>query len=137
MTSAKICGENEDKKIMEFRDNQAIYLQIAEVVCENILLKRWLAGEKIPSVRELAISLEVNPNTVMRTYDFLQQKEIIFTKRGMGYFVSDDAESKVLSYRKEDFLLHELPVFFRNIHLLQIDFEELKTRFEAYKQQNF
>ncbi len=92
---------------MEFRDNQAIYLQIAEYICERILLNQWTIGDKVPSVRELAVQLEVNPNTVMRTFDFLQQKEIIFTKRGMGYFVSDEAKEKVLAFRKEEFLGNE------------------------------
>ena len=53
---------------MEFGKDQAIYLQIADLICENILSGEWAAETKIPSVRELAINLEVNPNTVMRTY---------------------------------------------------------------------
>jgi GntR family transcriptional regulator len=118
---------------MEFRDNKAIYLQIAEFICERILLKQWAVGDKIPSVRELAVQLEVNPNTVARTFEFLQQKDIIFTKRGMGYFVDDDAENKVKTFRKDDFLQNDLPIFFKNIQLLEIDFEELKGRFEEYK----
>ncbi len=117
---------------MEFRDNKAIYLQIAEFICERILLKEWAVGDKIPSVRELAVQLEVNPNTVMRTMDFLQQKDIIFTKRGMGYFVAEEAENKVKNFRKEDFLQNDLPPFFKNIQLLGIDFEELKDRFKNY-----
>lgn len=120
---------------MEFRNNQAIYLQIAEMVCENILLSRWPQGDKIPSVRELAVTLEVNPNTVARTYEFLTQKEIIFTKRGMGYFVNEDGKSKALAFRKEDFLKNDLPLFFQNIDLLNIDFEELKARFEIFKEE--
>ena len=62
---------------MEFREKQAIYLQIAEYVCEQILLKRWSLGDKILSIRDLAVALEVNPNTVQRTYDFLQQREML------------------------------------------------------------
>ncbi|HEV7378757.1 MAG TPA: GntR family transcriptional regulator, partial [Dyadobacter sp.] len=56
---------------MEFKDKQSIYLQIADYICEQILLAKWPPGERIPSVRDLASTLEVNPNTVMRTYDFL------------------------------------------------------------------
>ena len=118
---------------MEFRDNKAIYLQIAEFICERILLKQWVVGDKIPSVRELAVQLEVNPNTVARTVEFLQQKDIIFTKRGMGYFVSDDAVEKVLAFKKDDFLQNDLPLFFKNIQLLGIDFEELRGRFGDYQ----
>jgi GntR family transcriptional regulator len=121
---------------MEFRDNKAIYLQIAEFICERILLKQWAVGDKIPSVRELAVQLEVNPNTVARTVEFLQQKDIIFTKRGMGYFVSDEAVEKVLAFKKDDFLQNDLPLFFKNIQLLGIDFEELKGKFEEFKVNN-
>lgn len=117
---------------MEFRDNKAIYLQIAEFICERILLQEWAVGDKIPSVRELAVQLEVNPNTVMRTMEFLQQKDIIFTKRGMGFFVAEEAESKVKTFKREDFLQKDLPPFFRNIQLLEIDFEELKARYNTY-----
>jgi DNA-binding transcriptional regulator YhcF (GntR family) len=66
---------------MNFRDQQAIYLQIADYVCENILLKKWPAGEKLISIRDLAVEIQVNPNTVQRAYDFLQQKDIISNKR--------------------------------------------------------
>jgi GntR family transcriptional regulator len=118
---------------MEFRDNKAIYLQIAEFICERILLKQWAVGDKIPSVRELAVQLEVNPNTVARTVEFLQQKDIIFTKRGMGYFVSDEAVEKAIAFKKDDFLQNDLPLFFKNIQLLEIDFEELKGRFDEFK----
>ncbi len=120
---------------MEFRNNQAIYLQIAEMVCENILVNRWQEEDKIPSVRELAVSLEVNPNTVARTYEFLTQKEIIFTKRGMGYYVSEDGKSNAMAFRKEDFLKNDLPLFFQNIDLLNIDFDELRNRFEIFKKE--
>ena len=53
---------------MEFKDTQSIYLQIADLFCENILLKKWKPGDRIPSVREMAVNIEVNPNTVMRTF---------------------------------------------------------------------
>jgi GntR family transcriptional regulator len=118
---------------MEFRDNKPIYLQITDYVCEQVLLNQWLVGEKIPSVRELAVQLEVNPNTVMRTFEYLQQKEIIFTKRGLGYYVADEAQNIILTIKKEEFLEIELPIFFKNIQLLNIDLEELKLKFEQFK----
>ncbi|HSU51711.1 MAG TPA: GntR family transcriptional regulator, partial [Segetibacter sp.] len=99
---------------MEFRDKQAIYLQISEYVCEQILLNKWLVGEKISSIRDLAVAMQVNPNTVQRAYDFLQQQEIITNKRGVGYFVEEDAMERILIFRKELFVQNDLPVFFRN-----------------------
>ncbi|WP_069660737.1 GntR family transcriptional regulator [Arcticibacter eurypsychrophilus] len=122
---------------MEFSDHKAIYLQIAEYVCEHILLKEWKDEDKIPSVRELAVTLEVNPNTVMRTYELLQSKNIISNRRGIGFFLAEDAMSKVKDYRKTAFIDDELPNVFRNLYLLNIDFEELQSRYQVFIQQNF
>jgi len=122
---------------MEFRDNKAIYLQIAEYVCEHILLGRWKTEEKIPSVREMAVTLEVNPNTVMRTYELLQTKNIINNKRGIGFFVAEDAGVQVKAYRKVQFMEDELPILFRNIYLLNIEFDELEKRYESFVNETF
>jgi len=117
---------------MEFRENEAIYLQIADYAGENILLGKWSLNEKISSVRDLAVELQVNPNTVMRAYEFLQGKGVIVNKRGIGFFVETDAKEKIKSYRKERFLGQELPGFFRNLSLLDISMEEIKKRFEVF-----
>src|SRR4051812_47596050 len=122
---------------MEFRDNQAIYLQIAEYVCEQVLLGKWMPGSKIPSIRELAIFMEVTPNTVQRTYDYLQQEEIFTNKRGVGYFVSEDGVEKILQFRRSLFLQNELPVMFRNMYLLKITAEDVTRRFEKFIEENF
>jgi GntR family transcriptional regulator len=122
---------------MDFREKQAIYLQIADYVCEKILLGQWPPGERIPSVRDLGIELEVNPNTVVRTYDFLQQKCIIFNKRGIGYFAADDANNRITAYRREQFLETELPVFFRTMYLLNIDLKEIEQRYDDFVKAEF
>jgi GntR family transcriptional regulator len=122
---------------MEFKDKQAIYLQIADYICEQILLGKWPPGERIPSVRDLAAMIEVNPNTVMRTYDFLQGKEIIFNKRGIGYSADEYASKKILDYKKERFLATELPEFFKNIYLLSIDMDDLRTRYEKFVEEMY
>lgn len=122
---------------MDFKDNPAIYIQIAEYVCEQILLKKWALGEKIISIRDLAVNMEVNPNTVQRSYDFLQQREIITNKRGVGYFIEDDAMERILTFRREQFMENELPVFMRNIYLLKIDFKEIKSLFDQFVKDNF
>jgi len=117
---------------MDFRDKQAIYLQIAEYVSEQVLLGRWAAGDKIPSVRELAAELEVNPNTVMRTYEFLNQQGVIANKRGIGYFPADDAADTIRTFRRGQFLENDLPQFFKNLTLLGIDLREIETRYDEY-----
>ncbi|HEU4472326.1 MAG TPA: GntR family transcriptional regulator [Flavisolibacter sp.] len=121
---------------MQFRESIAIYLQIADYICERILLKQWKNGERIPAVRELAVQLEVNPNTVMRTYEFLQGHNIIHNQRGIGYFVSPDAIKNAAQYRKTEFIEKELPNIFRNIYMLGMEIEELKPQYENFKKQN-
>ena len=118
---------------MEFKESQAIYLQIGDYVCEQILLGRWKEGDRLLSVRELGVTLEVNPNTVMRTYDLLQGREIIFNKRGVGYFVSEDARQKILQYRKKEFLEQDLPPVFKNMNLLGMTFKELENEYTIYR----
>lgn len=123
---------------MDFRDKQAIYLQIADYVSEQILLNRWgEEGEKIPSVRDLAAELEVNPNTVMRTYDFLSQQGVIANKRGIGYFPAEDANDRIKTYRREQFLANDLPVFFKNMYLLGIELPEIESRYEQFVTTHF
>jgi GntR family transcriptional regulator len=122
---------------MEFRENEAIYLQIAAYVSENIVLGKWPGEHKIPSVRDLAGELQVNPNTVMRTYEFLQNQEVIYNKRGIGFFVSPAGDAKVKAYRKQRFLKQDLPDFFRNLFLLDISLEEIEQRYETFKQEHY
>ncbi len=118
---------------MEFQTKKAIYLQIADFVCEKILLSIWREKEKIPSIRELAISLEVNPNTVMRTYAFLEENNIIQLERGIGYFVSDKAHINTLKLKKEEFLKEDLPHIFRSMDLLKITVDDFKHLYRGRK----
>ena len=101
------------------------------------MLKKWKVDQKVPSVREMAVELEVNPNTVMRTYELLQSKNIINNKRGIGFFVADDALSNVKAYRKMQFMEDELPVVFRNMYLLNIGFDELQIGYNTFVKENF
>jgi DNA-binding transcriptional regulator YhcF (GntR family) len=121
---------------MEFGDNNAIYLQIADHFCENILLQKWNPGDRIPSVREMAVSIEVNPNTVMRTFNYLQDKGIIFNKRGIGYFVTEDGFQKTKALRKEDFVNNDLPRFFKAMSLLNVSMEDLNTYHRQFVNNN-
>jgi GntR family transcriptional regulator len=122
---------------MEFREKQAIYLQIVEYVFEQILLKKWQVGDKVLSIRDLAVALEVNPNTVQRSYDFMQQQGIIANRRGLGFFVEPEAEDKIIAFRRAQFLENELPVFFRNLYLLKIDIAELPPQYLQFISENF
>ena len=117
---------------MEFNENEAIYLQIAGYVSEHILRGQWPPDDKIPSVRELAGDLQVNPNTVMRTYEHLQGQQVIYNKRGIGFFVAPDGARRVQEQRKARFLQQELPAFFRTIRLLGVGLPEIQQRYALF-----
>lgn len=110
---------------MEFSSTQPIYLQIVNWVLEQILSENWKAGEKVMSVRELAVHFEVNSNTVMRSYDYLQNNQILMNKRGIGFFVAENAVEIIKTLRKKQFMEEEVPVFFKHLRLLDIDIQEI------------
>lgn len=118
---------------MDFDNGKPIYLQIVDFFYENILMKRWKEGERIPSVREVAMMVEVNPNTAIRAFNHLQDLEVIYNKRGIGYFVSDDGYTKVLAIKKKEFMEHMLPEVFKKMNLLNISFDDLKNTFNQQK----
>ena len=120
---------------MNFKENKAIYLQIAEQICDMILLGEYKEEERVPSVREYAAIVEVNFNTVMRSFEYLQASGIIFNKRGIGYFVSEGAGENIHSMRKEYFLNNEIDDFFRQIHILGIPVEEIVEMYNKYSKQ--
>jgi GntR family transcriptional regulator len=122
---------------MEFRSNEAIYLQIADYVSDKILLKKWLPETKIPSVRDLAFTLEVNPNTVMRSYEYLQNAEIIYNKRGVGVFVAEDGVKKVKALKKKKFINKDLPLVFKNMYVLGIDLDEIQELYEKFQPERY
>jgi DNA-binding transcriptional regulator YhcF (GntR family) len=116
---------------MEFRQDQAIYLQIADHISDRILSGAWNPEERIPSIRELAEAIEVNPNTVMRSYNYLQDLGIIYNQRGIGYFVAQDARDRTLELKRRNFVRRELPRLFRTMDLLNLscrDLEALRER---------
>ncbi len=117
---------------MDFDNSKPIYLQIVDFFYENILIKRWQEEERIPSVREIAMMVEVNPNTAIRAFNHLQNLEVIYNKRGIGYFVSENGFDKVLQIKRKEFMEQMLPDMFKKMNLLDISFDELKN---AYNQQ--
>ena len=117
---------------MNFKDSKAIYLQIAERIEDEIVQGTYVEDSRIPSVREYAMLVEVNANTVMRSFDYLQTQEIIYNKRGLGYFVAQDARTRIITLRQKLFLNEKLPHFFSELQSLDISMQEIKTRYQAY-----
>ena len=102
---------------MRFKDNKAIYLQIADLICDDILQQKLLEDERIPSVREYAATVEVNANTCARAYDWLQNKDI--------YFVSVGAKTAIMQMKREEFMNETLPDVARQMANLNISMNEL------------
>ncbi len=121
---------------MIFKDSKAIYLQIADKICDDVMTERLTAGSRIPSVREYAASVEVNANTVMRTYDHLAQQGVLFNKRGIGFFISDDARDRIVETRRRSFLNDEINYFFKQLNLLDISADELVRMYADYCKNN-
>ncbi len=110
---------------MDFKKQKPIYLQMADRLCERIMSGEWGVDERIPSVRDVAATLGVNPNTAMRTFDYLQNAEIIYNRRGVGYFVAPKAKEQILKQNRQYFIEEELPEFVQRMNMLGLTWEDL------------
>lgn len=110
---------------MEFNSNKAIFLQICDGICEQILSGQLADEERIKSVREYGADIGVNPNTVARSYEKLTSEGIIYNKRGIGYFICSGAREKVLDSRRQEFLSLEWPAVRKKIELLGLSPSDL------------
>lgn len=119
---------------MNFKESKPIYLQIADRICDEVLFGQYREEERIPSVREYAAVVEVNANTVMRSYDYLQSREVIYNKRGIGYFVSSGARELILSLKKKYFMEEEIDYFFKQMYTLGISAEELSAMYREFSE---
>jgi GntR family transcriptional regulator len=117
--------------MVQFENGRSIFLQIADTITEKVVSGEYAAGGKIPSVRELAAEMGVNPNTIMRTYSELQAMNIIENQRGIGYFVHPDAQKIILKDKKQEFFKKVLPEFLKQAALLGITANELKKYLET------
>lgn len=104
---------------------KTIFGKLAYQLCEEILQGKYQGEDRIPSVRDLAETFEVNYNTILRAMELLQRDEIVYQKRGIGYFVCPDARQRILDAHKEEFLQQRLPEVFRQARLLGITLEDI------------
>ncbi len=118
---------------MEFITSKGIFLQIADNLCHQVLEGQLKPGERVPSVRDLAAEFEVNRNTVMRTYTILQEAGIFDNKRGIGFFISDNAVELVRINEKNHFFNNDLPNFIRKVKLLKLNSADLNELISVIK----
>ena len=107
---------------------------MADRLCDEILSGKYADDARIPSVREYAVLLQVNTNTVMKAYDQLARDEVIYNKRGLGYFVKPGAKEQIMTARRSEFLEEHLPELFRNMRLLGIDIHDIEKAWTEWEQ---
>jgi GntR family transcriptional regulator len=105
---------------IDFKSTKGIFQQIADNLCHQILEGKLLPGERVPSVRDLAADFEVNRNTLLRTYAILEDAGVITNKRGIGFFVADNAIELIRATEKKEFFSNDLPDFMRKVQLLKL-----------------
>lgn len=120
---------------MQFNKHTSIYLQIADYLYDRILSGDWADGQRVPSIRDMAVQLEVNPNTVTRTYTLLQEEGTLENQRGIGYFTAPNARQRVLSQKREAFIRNELPAIFATMEQVGLTKEDLVSQFETYQKE--
>lgn len=116
---------------MNWNDHKAIYLQIADQMVEDVLKGKTKAGERALSVRELAAQIQVNPNTVVRSYGLLEQEGVLYNQRGIGYYIAEDAMEKARKLKRREFIEETLPEVFKTMQLLEISLSDIS---ELYHQ---
>lgn len=122
---------------MEFDNKMPIYLQVINDLKKDIINGVLGLGDKLPSSRELAFKYQINPNTANRIYKEMEAEEICFTKRGLGTFVTEDA-NKLNQIRKEmadtlliNFLAGMIELQYSKedvMELIEERFDEIKNR---------
>ncbi|AHC41426.1 GntR family transcriptional regulator [Bacillus amyloliquefaciens] len=78
----------------EFQSSKPIYLQIADRIYYRLIRSELSPGDKLPSVREMAVQMKVNPNTIQRTYSEMERLGIVETRRGQGTFIAERSDLK-------------------------------------------
>ncbi len=107
------------------KQNYIGFAQIVDLVVDRVLLGEYKADDRIPSVREMAGECEVTPNTVVRAYERLERAELIYTQRGLGFFVSPDALERVRELRLKELREEELPRLIRKCKVLGLTTAEV------------
>ena len=113
---------------LNYRDAKPIYEQIKEGLRKLVVSGALSAGDKLPSVRELASQLAINPNTIQRAYRELENEGYIYTLVGKGTFV---AENGNIDNTREKELLQDFDELVTELLYLEVPKEKLKERIDT------
>ena len=119
---------------MQFDNTQPIWAQISELLLTHIADGEWCEEERVASVRELGATLAVNPNTVMRAYERATDEQLIYNRRGIGYFVSVGARERAATLLRQRFEREQLPSIFRSMQRVGITAEEFVSLYKNYQE---
>jgi GntR family transcriptional regulator len=117
--------------VEEFDTTKPIYIQIMEKINKKIVRNEWKAGDKLPSVREMAVETGVNPNTIQRTYSELERMGIVETRRGQGTFVTENVE--VIERLREQLKRDIVADFIRNMTELGFTVDDMIASLKNYR----
>lgn len=112
---------------MRFSDDRPIFAQIAELFADDIVAGRIPPGARLPSARDIAASLEVNPNTAARALQALAESGVARAERGTGYYVLDDGAKTARDMKRARFLGEDVPRLFRSMEDLGVSFGEIES----------
>lgn len=113
-----------------FSGEKPLFQQVVDQIAEGIFNGAYLEGEQIPSTTEISKSYQINPATVLKGMNLLVERQLIEKKRGIGMFVLPDAQERVRSARKEEFLNKEVLEVVAEAKKLGITAEQLKQLIE-------
>ncbi len=120
---------------MKFQDNMPIYQQIEKYLYRQIALGYFKPGDKIPSVRQLAVDLTVNINTVQHALMRLNERKILYVKRGQGNFVTEDTE--LLAQTRKELIDDQIKQFTSNMLALRLSPQQtLEALRKYYEEKN-
>ncbi|HEY8576704.1 MAG TPA: GntR family transcriptional regulator [Devosia sp.] len=109
----------------DFHSSQPIFVQIRQRLTEMILRGAVGEGEALPSVRQIAAELSVNPLTVTKAFEALVDVGVIEKRRGLGMFVKTGARTQLLAHERDKFLREDWPRIAAQIRALELDLKTL------------
>lgn len=109
---------------IKFSNDKPIFMQLAEIIKGLIVSGEYKVNDKLPSVREFAVEYQINPNTVQKALQILEDEGLIITDRTNGKFVNDNI--KLIENEKTRIIKNETKVFFEKLKSLGLNEQEIK-----------
>lgn len=117
--------------MIEYRNDTPIYLQISEDILKQIARNELKTGEKLDSIRELAVKYKVNANTISKTMDYLMNMNLVASKRGMGIYINED--EKIVEKIKLDFIKKLVSNFMKDMQEMNYSIADIKKILEEMR----